>query len=515
MRTPHTLMVCLICSVFLLFPFDIFAASSSGVPDTGAIQDIENTFRNAAELWPPIIIKYTEWLFWSLVTLSWTWAFSMMALKGTDFTEILTELTRRTILTGFFWWLLKQAPKLGSSIVEGFSFIGNQLVGKPISASDIFDVGLSLGLAILQKLEFFNPAVNLGYTLIAIAIVIILALIALQMLLIVIQYVVFLNAGVIMMGFLGHEWSREYAINYFRLLLALGVKFFIMQIIVVLTMTILNNWIKASDLTWVQVMVILPILIVIYGLITEIPAMAASMISGTDSTGGAVAKTIQTAAMVGALAMSGGASAMSGAMTAGNMGSLAYNSWKEAKNLLSGGGKDNGGDNGTGGSGDDEGGGSDPATASLPNDTPASDSSDSSLSQLPRSHQESNSSNDDNNSTQKPLSAIETEKSHQASNDGNTESSNTGQTPSNNSTQKPLSAIETEKSHQASKTNSFAEKVGGTFATAKLASKLASKALAAEGKQSFINGLNAFQNPDNPSMVKRAAQSFTKKDPPT
>ena len=523
MRTLIILMLGLACSACLFFPVDVLAAT--GVPDTGAIQEIENLFREAASQWPPVIMKYTAWLFWTLVTISWTWTFGMMALKGTNTVEIIAELTRRTILVGIFWWLLLSAPYLGEKIVGSFSYIGDQLVGKPISATDIFDIGLSLSLSILEGIAFWKGPANLGYVLVAICIVVILALIALQMLLIVVQYYVFLNAGVIMMGFLGHEWSREYAINYFRLLLALAVKFFIMQVIVVLTMTLLDTWIKASDLTWIQVMVMLPVLIVIYGLIKEIPAMAASMISGKDSTGGAVASAIEGAAMIGALAMSGGSGAMAMGQGVGGAGNLAFNAWKQAQSQLGSNSESSSGDGGSSGGGgsDASESGYDPATAKLPSDSaqPApnsgqdneagggSGSEESDLSQLPRSHSSAQvDSNEDNAAASPQGSPQQPSPSSASPSTPNDPLGNflRGEQGTSSATSEPNT------------TKNLVERVGATAVTAKLAGAIATKALANSGKAAFMNGFKACVTPSSNSLTSRASHamkfSVPKKDKP-
>jgi P-type conjugative transfer protein TrbL len=520
MRTLIILMLGLACSACLFFSPHVFAAASVGVPDTGAIQEIENLFRDAASQWPPIILKYTAWLFWTLVTLSWTWTFSMMAFKGTNITEIIAELVRRTIMVGFFFWLLQNAPYLGEKIVASFSFIGNQLVGQPISANDIFDIGLSLALSILEGISFWKGPGNLGYVLVALGIVIILALIALQMLLIVVQYYVFLNATVIMMGFLGHEWSREYAINYFRLLLALAVKFFVMQVIVVLTITLLDGWIKASDLTWVQIVVILPILIVIYGLVKEIPAMAASMVSGNDSTGGSIAGAIEAAAMVGALAASGGGAAAAMGQGAGGALGLARNAWKQAQSQLGGGDEGAGGDEGSGTSdGGGSGGGFDRATARLPSDSAATAQSegdgDGDLSELPRSHTQGAQSTSFDDIEQQLGAALQDDGGSNNPADspvnsrGDNQSANgdTGSAPVNKLKAGLGMAATVAATHMKASVQHTASAAALTGKTAGLAGKIAGKALLGSGKQAFMKGLTKPITPRPQSFMGRANQA--------
>lgn len=355
-------------------------AYAQGVPESGAIDELLRTFENAAGQWPPVLRQYSTYVFVALVTISWSWTFMWMAFKEANITELLAELTRRSLMIGFFYWLLMDGTWIAAKIVEGFQFLAQALTGKYIHPSSIFDIGFSLASEIIKKLSWTDMVDGLGFVLAGIGILIVFAFIALEMLLVIIQYYIMLNLGVIMMGFLGHEWSREYAINYFRLMLGLGVKLLSMQMIVALSLTILQGWLSTSDLTWTQILLILPCIIVIWGLVREVPALAQSLISGTDSTSGnSIAGAMQAVAATAALAAGAyaGAAAMGGAGIGGgaNMGNLLRNAWDQA--------------NGTD---------SDPATSPLPDsdsgsgESSGSTGSSSASSELPRSHGNNSSS---------------------------------------------------------------------------------------------------------------------------
>ena len=343
MRIVITVLLTLLCAINPALAVD----ASAGAPDTGAMNELLRIFEQTAGQWPAIIQPITTWLFWTLVTISWAWGFGEMALKGADIKELLAELFKRTFMVGFFWWLLISAPEIASAIVNGFTWIGGKLAGnaaayKSISPSSIFDIGISLVTQILKKLSLTKPVDSLGYVLVGIGILVLFAFITLQLMVLIIQYYFFLNAGVVMMGFLGHEWSREYGINYFKLMIGLGVKYLTMQLIIVLTIGITQDWMKQSDLTWTQLIIILPTMIVLWGLIREVPQMAQSLVSGSDqTTGNALAGAMQAAAAMaaiaaGAFAAAGGASGMM--QGAGNLSQLMQGAWNEAS------GGDGGGD---------------------------------------------------------------------------------------------------------------------------------------------------------------------------
>lgn len=464
----------LVITLFLLLL--IPNAYAAGVPDTGAIDELLRTFETAASQWPPVLRQYATYVFIALVTISWTWTFMWMAFKDANITELLAELTRRSLMIGFFYWLLMDGTSIASAIVEGFQFLGQALLGKHITPSSIFDIGFSLASAIIQKLSLTKLVDSLGFVLAGLGILIVFAFIALEMLLVTIQYYIMLNLGVIMMGFLGHEWSREYAINYFRLMLGLGVKFLSMQLIVVLSMNILDGWIKTSDLTWTQVLLILPVIIVIWGLVREVPALAQSLISGSDSTSGnSIAGAMQAVAATAALAAGAyaGATAMGGGAMGGgaNMGNLLRNAWDQA--------------NGTD---------SDPATSPLPDSDSRSGESSGSTgssnmsSDLPRSHGNNGSSGN--------------------ADGGNFQGSISGSgSPSSSSTT----------THSSSPSSSTPAAKRSLLSTAGKAAQIAGTTVAKEtlssAKNAFLSGLKRpIENRNQDTVIGRAASSLSKND---
>lgn len=451
-------------------------AYAQGVPESGAIDELLRTFENAAGQWPPVLRQYATYVFVALVTISWAWSFMWMAFKEANITELLAELARRSLMIGFFYWLLMDGTWIAAKIVEGFQFLAQALTGKYIHPSSIFDIGYSLASEIIKKLSWTDMVDGLGFVLAGIGILIVFAFIALEMLLVIIQYYIMLNLGVIMMGFLGHEWSREYAINYFRLMLGLGVKLLSMQMIVALSLTILQGWLNTSDLTWTQILLILPCIIVIWGLVREVPALAQSLISGTDSTSGnSIAGAMQAVAATAALAA--GAYAAAGAMGGGamgggaNMGNLLRNAWDQA--------------NGTD---------SDPATSPLPDSDSGSGESSgltgssNMSSDLPRSHGNNGSSgNADSGDFQGSIS-------------GSGSPSSSGTAPDSSS---PLSSASAPaaKSSMLSTAGKAAKIAGATVAKETLSS----------AKNAFLSGLKRpIENRNQDTVIGRAANSLSK-----
>ncbi|MGI2002067.1 P-type conjugative transfer protein TrbL [Shewanella frigidimarina] len=498
--------------LWLIFLVVLFIPNvhAQGVPDSGAINELLGTFEAAAGQWPSILRQYATYLFWSLVLISWTWSFFWMAFKEPNITELIVEFTRRSLLVGFFFWLLMDGTWIAAKIVEGFQFLGYALSGTSINPSSIFDIGYSLASTIIQKISFTDLGDSLAFIIAGLGILICFAFITLEMILVIIQYYIFLNLGVIMMGFLGHEWSREYGINYFRLMLGIGVKFLSMQMIVDLSMRMMNGWLQTSELTWTQVLLILPCVIIIWGLVREVPQLAQSLISGADkTTGDSMAGAMQAAATAAAVAAGAYAGSMAlggaGMGGGGNMGSLLKNAWDQA------------------GGGDDS---NDPATSSLPEDS-ASDNTGQGSSDIPRTHgseseYQGSISGDSADSPNAGQSSADSPSTGQSSTDSpstgqsSTDSPSAGQSStdspsaSQSSTDSPSAGQSSEAVPNPSVTSTGKSK--SKIATMGKAAKIAGAAVAKEGissaKNAFLKGLKSPIESRSDSLFGRAANSI-------
>ncbi|MFI3246240.1 MAG: P-type conjugative transfer protein TrbL [Ferrimonas sp.] len=284
----------LVLACLLLSTMPAHAAEASGY-----ISELLDTFKSAAEVWPPIIREHTTYLFWGLATISFTWGFVELALKGqAEAPAVIAEVVRRVIALGFFWWLFQEGPNLAGSIVDSFLALGSRLGGQIIEPTGIFDLGYNVVSSVINAMSWKAPVSALIYGFAALAVLIIIAFISLQMTVLLIQYYVILYGGVVMLALGGSEWTRNYALGYFKLILGLGVKFLVMQLIVHLALGVLNPIIATDTISADAILLLVPTLIITWGLIREIPQLAQSLVNGADqTTGNSVAGAVQMAAV--------------------------------------------------------------------------------------------------------------------------------------------------------------------------------------------------------------------------
>lgn len=113
------------------------------------------------------------------------WAFGTMALRKAEIGEFFAELVRLTIFTGFFWWLLINGPDFASSIYNSLRQIAGSATGLGfgLSPSDVVGVGFGIFDRAMDQTSRRSPVDSLAAILMALAILVILALIGINMLL--------------------------------------------------------------------------------------------------------------------------------------------------------------------------------------------------------------------------------------------------------------------------------------------------------------------------------------------
>lgn len=319
----------LISLFFILLPKFCYAAG-----DSGSLDQIIDIYKDATQQWEPVILGLTKGLFWLLVTISFTWSSIQLLLRDAGLVDLIADVTRRVLTIGVCIWLLVEAPNLARAFISSFQKIGSTLSGGVVgfSPSNVVELAINIILMCFKQASLFEPVASVMLFLIAIIILICFALIAYEMTTLIVTAYITISGGVVMMGFLGSEWTRENAMNYFTAILGIAVRMFVMQLIFILGYGFIQTMTNAMDMKSSNgdYVLLAIVAIVFYGLIREIPQMAASLASGrfTMAGGGiqagvgAVAGLAAGAALattgVGAAAVASVSSSMSKEETATN-----------------------------------------------------------------------------------------------------------------------------------------------------------------------------------------------------
>lgn len=376
-----------------LFAVDAHAA----LENAGVFDSVLDRYSSAASSWGGVTTAAASWLFWTLVLISMVWTFGMMALRKADLQEFFAEFLRFTIFTGFFWWLLSNGPAFASSIYSSMRLLASKATGlsNNISPSGIVDVGFAIWDKVADQSSVWSPVDSGIGMLLALAILVILALVGVNMLLLLCSAWVLAYGGVFFLGFGGSRWTSDMAINYYKTALGVGAQLFSMVLLVGIAKTFLDNYYgqMSEGISLKEMSVMLIVAVVLLGLTDKIPPLLAGIITGASvgsggignfGAGAAFGAAMNGSSVVANAASMAGAAAMSSASSIGGGASAIMAAFSKASENVSAGTDIMSTFSGAGGSGDGGTGYSDGDNAST-GDTPfaqaagfAGDGSDSS-----------------------------------------------------------------------------------------------------------------------------------------
>ncbi|WP_371850225.1 P-type conjugative transfer protein TrbL, partial [Vibrio parahaemolyticus] len=260
-------------------------------------------------------------LFWLLVIASFTWSAIKLWLHQKGLEHFIAELFERVMTVGFCWFLVVNASPLAWTVLNSMQEVASRLSGSDdkLSPSNIVELGLTLAHRVWESSSGFDVGQFVIIGLCGLIVLIVLALIAAQLTILLVGSYIILNGGVIVMGFLGSEWTRDHGMNYFTTVLGMSVQIFIMQLLVIIGNETFLSFINNPGAGSADYLMMVVMSVIYYALVNTVPAMASSLTTGrfVFNTAGAVGS---AAGLMGAAAGIGMAAA---SLAKGGMGKAA------------------------------------------------------------------------------------------------------------------------------------------------------------------------------------------------
>ena len=313
-------------------------AWAQAVPDGSIMQDALKGYSDVASGWLDTILPEAKWLFVTLATISLVWTFGMMALRHADIGEVFAELIRFIMFFGFYWWLLVNAARqvggeagFATLIVNSMEKLGAKAGGlDPASMTSgaapdsLMHVGFNVLAVAIQhmKPDRFSVPKDIGELAVSAAVLVIIAVIAVNMLLLVIASYILINAGVIFLGFGGAKWTSEMAISYYKTVLNIAAQLFTMVLLVGAGQSFILDYyhrVSVSGLDLATFVVLLVVVVILWQLVERVPPMVGGLAgAGADTIGRgmSVGRAVGAVAGVAAGVATGGAGAVMALMSA-------------------------------------------------------------------------------------------------------------------------------------------------------------------------------------------------------
>lgn len=231
-------------ALLILLPAAVHAQTQQPVLD-----GIANQYRDASRLWRPRLIPVAQQLFMLLASIEFAVSGMVWALRHDRLDDIAAKFLLKFTLTAFLLALITSFTFWIPPIVNGFAAAGERAIGGggTVSPSGIIDIGRETSLSILNALDvgvmLSNPAMAIYGAIAAFLVALAYTAIAAQLVLVLVESYVVLGGGVLFLGFAAFRGTAGFAENLIAYTFGIGIKIFLLYLIVGLGSQIARGWI--------------------------------------------------------------------------------------------------------------------------------------------------------------------------------------------------------------------------------------------------------------------------------
>ncbi|EFI8498316.1 P-type conjugative transfer protein TrbL, partial [Escherichia coli] len=322
---------------------------ASAATDTGVMNSVMDKYKEVAKGWGDKMVVYATWLFWGLALISMVWTYGLMLLRKADMGEFFAETVRFFGTLGFMWWLLLNGPKIANAVIDTLLTVGTKVVGGPsdITPSSITDIGFDLFFRTLDSTSRLKPVDSFCAIILATGVLIVLAIVAVNVLLLFVSAWILMYGGVFFLGFGGARWTSEMAISYYKSVLGIGAQLMAMVLLIGVGKSFVDQAVvgMSNGLNLKEMGVMLITAVILLYLTNRIPPMVANIVGGPGTAGigsygagAAMGAAMAAAGIAAGVASAGAAIAASAAANAAGAGSALKAAFESASSAGSDGG---------------------------------------------------------------------------------------------------------------------------------------------------------------------------------
>ena len=297
----------------------LFATSALAQVPNSILDTLQNDITAEARSWESNLLASARTLFFLLALIEVGIAAIWLAINTATLEQWFGELVRRIIFIGFFLFILTQGPALGKAIVDSLWLIGSGN-GK-LSPADIFDSGIAvadrLGAA-AEALPWRAIAQKLLLGICGILVVLGMGLLAAILLAVIVEMYLGLIAGMILLGFGGSSFTKDFAIKYMVYAFSVGMKIMALVMIASIAANVLTGLAANQALleTYSGPIVLAALAIISFVLGMYVPGIIQGLVQGVSVGSGMEA--IRSAQGTGSYAASSGRVAAGGVALIGS-----------------------------------------------------------------------------------------------------------------------------------------------------------------------------------------------------
>ena len=239
------------CAWPLLCLLGLFAAAPllAQAPQQPVLDGIADQYRDASRLWRPRLVPIAQQLFMLLASIEFVVSGIIWTLRKDSLDDIAAKFLLKFTLVAFLLALITSFTFWIPPIVNGFAAAGERAIGAggTVSPSGIIDIGRETSLSILAALDvgvmLTNPAMAIYGAFAALIVALAYTAIAAMLVLVLVESYVVLGGGVLFLGFAAFRGTAGFAENLIAYTFGVGIKIFLLYLIVGLGSQIARGWI--------------------------------------------------------------------------------------------------------------------------------------------------------------------------------------------------------------------------------------------------------------------------------
>ncbi len=227
------------------------------------------------------------------------------ALGRAEIADIVKEFIIMLIFAAFCFVAIEYYKDWTKYILEKVDIISSSIGGAELELSPI-DLGFIILNTIIDKINGLSwgwSAVvdGIGYLLIGGVILCCLALMSARILVVICEAYIAMNVAILILGFGGASFMKEYAINVMRYIVSLAFKILVMNLILGIGISFIKDLGNYDTISYEVLFVLLAASLVLLVIVQSLPDTVAGIINGSH-VGGGVGLRAATGAALGAMA---------------------------------------------------------------------------------------------------------------------------------------------------------------------------------------------------------------------
>jgi type IV secretion system protein TrbL len=282
------------------------AAKTPEKADTGFILAITTKYKTAVTKWVEPLQKYAEQIFILLLTLDVTILGIRGATDGNQIKEVLKTFVMLVFFAAFMFVVIKNYHVWAQVIVDGLVKAANEIGGIK-DAADPFSIGLSIAGKIIDNVSIWKPSEMLPSLLVAGVIMLSFALMTAQIIFIKCESYVAMYAGILLLGFGGSSFTKDFAINTMRYAFSVAFKLFVLKLVIGVGVSFMNDFITQPNKTFAEIFAIMGSSIILLALVKNLPDVVGGIISGSHVSSGMAITSAASSVARGVMAAGAGA----------------------------------------------------------------------------------------------------------------------------------------------------------------------------------------------------------------